>query len=60
MTIAVAQAAPVHEGQPIQEVAVAIGRRLQLLEVRGELRDVVRVDLHELRQLLGVVLMVRE
>jgi hypothetical protein len=48
------------EGQPIEQIAVAVASGFELLHVRRELRDVVRVDLDQLRQLLGIVLMMRQ
>ena len=57
--VAVAHAAAVEEHRVIEQVAVAVRGRLQLLEEDREQVEVVHVDLGFLRDLLGDVVVVR-
>src|SRR5256885_14599382 len=60
MEVAVPHPAAVQDQHVVEQRAVAVRRRLQLLEVVRELLRVVRVDLRLLRQELGIVAMVRD
>ena len=57
--VGIAHAAAQQIERVVEQRAVAIGRRLQLLDQIREQRHVVRVDLGELDQLLGIVHVVR-
>ena len=57
--IRVAHAAAEHDDRVIEQRAVAVGRGLQLLEVIGEQRHVIGVDLRQLLQLLRIVAVMR-
>ena len=58
--VAVAHAAAPVEQRVVEQVAVAVLGGLQLLEELGELDDLIGADLRVLRQLLGVVAVVRD
>ena len=57
--VGVADTAPVKNEGMVKEIAVAIGRGLQLLEEMRRQGDVILVDLGALLELHGVVLVVR-
>ena len=58
--IAVANAAAVKNHGMIEKSAIAVGRRIQLLQKVGKALHVKFVDLHGLGDLLGIVLMMRD
>ena len=58
--IRIAHAAAVEDQRVIEQRAVAVGRRVQLLQELGEQLDVVGVDLGDLGDVLRVVAVVRD
>ncbi len=57
--IGVAETASEQNGRMVQQRSIPIGRRLQLFKERSQRRNVIGLDLDQLRQILSAILMVR-